>query len=254
MIDSHCHLTDKQFTSDLADVLLRAEEHGVDTMVCIADRLEEAEQVRELAETHTNIFATAGVHPHHAKHWQAGDDKRLAALLESTHKMVAVGEIGLDYHYDNSPRDTQQHVFRTQLELAKKLEYPVVIHNRDSFDDLWRIVTEVNPTSAVLHCCTEPWDHVERWIEAGYWLSFTGIATYPKSEEIRDTITRCPLEQLMVETDAPYLAPVPHRGKRNEPAFVVEVARLVAELKGLSLEEVDSITTANAVQFFGLVE
>ena len=253
MIDSHCHLTDKQFADDLSDVFLRAEEHGVHGMICIADSLQESKKCLELAENNDQIFCTIGCHPHNASSFDcAQDDRLLQGLIQSSGKAKAVGEIGLDYFYDNSPREKQKQVFRVQLQIAKELHMPVVIHNRESWEDLWGIVQEVEPPQAVLHCCTEPWERVQEWVAKGYWVSFTGIVTYPKSEEIRECIRQCPLDQLMIETDAPYLAPVPHRGKRNEPAYVVEVAKLVAELKGISLQEVDQKTTENTLNFFDL--
>lgn len=252
MIDSHCHLADTKFEADLSDVLLRAEEHGVEVMMCIADSLEEGKECIEMAEKYEQIFCTIGMHPHNAKEWNDDSVRELRDLLSSSLKVKALGEIGLDYHYDNSPRETQRSVLRTQLEIAKDMNLPVVVHNRESIDDLMCIVREVRPPSAVLHCCTERWEDVEEWVDMGYHLSFTGIATYPKSEEIRRTIERCPLDRMMVETDAPYLAPIPHRGKRNEPAYVLEVAKLIADVKGSDLMSIDRSTSENAVAFFGL--
>ncbi len=252
MIDSHCHLADAKFADDLPEVIARAEEHGVEAMICIADSLEEGKKCLQLAEEYDQLFCTVGVHPHCAKDWQAGDGDRLRRMMLSSHKAKAVGEIGLDYHYDLSPRDVQKRVFREQLEVAKELNLPAVIHNRESIADLWQTVQEVNPPSAVLHCCTEKWADVAAWVQRGYFLSFTGIATYAKSDDIRDTIRRCPLRQLMIETDAPYLAPQTHRGERNEPAYVTEVAKCVAEIHGVELAEIDRVTTANTVRFFGL--
>ena len=250
MIDSHCHLADAKFASDLSDVIARAHANGVDRMVTIADTLEEAEQCIAIAEKYNQVFATVGVHPHEAKRWKRGDDERLRSLVRSSKKVTAVGEIGLDYHYDFSPRDTQREVFATQLRLAKELQMPVVVHCREAVEDLWKIVSEEKPASLVLHCCTEKWEDVERFIDVGYLLSFTGIVTYPNAADIKNTIKLCPLSQMMVETDAPYLAPVPHRGKRNEPAFVLEVAKAIADIKGVSVEEVDAATTGNAERFY----
>ena len=231
-------------------------------MICIADDLEEGKKCAEIAEKYDqstspgydgpSIFCTIGVHPHHAKDWKSGDVERLKTLLLSSKKVVALGEIGLDYHYDNSPRDVQRSVLEEQLLIAKELDLPVVVHNRDSIEDMMQIIERTQPTKAVLHCCTEKWSDVQAWIDRGYMLSFTGIATYPRAEEIRETIRQCPLEQMMIETDAPYLAPVPHRGQRNEPAFVVEVAKLIAELKNLPLEQVADQTVTNTMEFFGL--
>jgi len=192
------------------------------------------------------------VHPHNAKNWKEGIREELKKLAQSSPRVRAIGEIGLDFHYMNSPKDVQIQVFRDQLHLAQELKLPIIVHCREAVEDVWQIVSELKPKKLVLHCCTEKWTDVERFIEAGYILSFTGIATYSNAEEIRNTIRHCPLSQLMIETDAPYLAPVPHRGKRNEPAFVVEVLKLIADLKEISSEEADRATTENAVRFFGL--
>ncbi len=252
MIDSHCHLTDKQFGADREAVIERARDAGVTQVITIADSLPEAEECVRIAETHEEIFATVGVHPHNAKDWMTESEAQLRKLVASSKKVVAIGEIGLDYHYDFSERDTQRKVFSVQLALAKELELPVVVHCREAVEDVWKLVEEHQPEKLVLHCCTEQWNDVARFVERGYILSFTGIATYPKSEEIRRTIRECPLSQLMIETDAPYLAPMPHRGKRNEPAYVAEVLQCIAKVKGLKLAEVDRITTQNAVNFFGI--
>lgn len=252
MIDSHCHLAAPQFRDDLDAVLARAKAANIHQMICIGDTIEESERGVGLAEKYEQIFCTVGVHPHHAKTWQPEWTLRLSRLFEMHSKIRAIGEIGLDYHYDFSPRDIQRQVFREQLMLAKELSLPVVVHCREAVEDVWAIVDEIKPSSLVIHCCTEKWEDVERFVKRGYFLSFTGIATYPKSDVIRDTIRHCPLDQLMIETDAPFLAPVPHRGKRNEPAFVVEVAKCVAEIKGVPTEEIDRATTENAQRFFGL--
>lgn len=252
MIDSHCHLADRKFNRDLDAVIERARVAGVSPVVTIADSFRESKQCIEIANRYEDVYCTVGMHPHHAKHWKEGDEETLKKLVASSAKVKAIGEIGLDYHYDNSPRDVQRTVFRRQLVIANELKMPAVIHNRESIGDFRKIVSDVKPMKAVLHCCTDRWEDVEQWVADGYLLSFTGVATYPQSEHIRETIKNCPIEQLMVETDAPYLAPVPHRGKRNEPSFVVEVAKLVSKLKAISLEEVDAITTRNALDFYGI--
>ena len=252
MIDSQCHLADKQFKNDLDVVVKRARDAGVEMMVAIADTFSEAEECIRIAEEYENVYCTVGVHPHVSRNWKDGDGEVLRKLIQSSSKAVAVGEMGLDYHYDNSPRDVQQVVFKEQLEIAKELGMPSVVHNRESIEDLKSIIHEVDPPSLVVHCCTEKWEDVSDLVERGFLLSFTGIATYAKSKGIRNTIQYCPLEQLMIETDAPYLAPLPHRGKRNEPAYVVEVAKCIAEVKGISVEEVEEVTTATTVEFYGI--
>ena len=252
MIDSHCHLADTQFDADLDAVLDRAGKAGVTHMITIADTIPEAEKCLQIAKKYEQVFCTVGVHPHEAKAWHKGDGDRLRTMVASSKKVKAIGEIGLDYHYDHSPRSDQRAVFLEQLSLAHELSMPVVVHCREAVADIRTIVEEVEPLQLVIHCCTEKWDDVSWAVERGYYLSFTGIATYPKSTDIHHTIKQCPLRQLMIETDSPYLAPIPHRGKRNEPAFVAEVLKCVAKIKGADVEEVDRVTTKNTVEFFGL--
>lgn len=253
MIDSHCHLADKQFDADLGAVIGRANEAGVTQMITIADTIAEGEKCIEIARRYDQVFCTVGVHPHEAKQWKRGDGDRIRSLVASSNKVKAVGEIGLDYHYNHSPQADQRAVFLEQLSLAHELSMPAVVHCRNAVEDVRTIVDEVEPLQLVIHCCTEKWSDVSWAVECGYFLSFTGIATYPASHDIRDTIKHCPLQQMMIETDCPYLAPVPHRGKRNEPAFVTEVLKEVAKIKDISIEEADRITTKNTIEFFQLL-
>ena len=252
MIDSHCHLAAPDFEADLDDVIERATAAGVTKIVTISDAMSDIDPSRLIAEKYEHIFYTVGVHPHHAKEFDF--DRDVPILRTSIHhpKCKAIGEIGLDYHYMHSPRDTQQRLFEMQLRLAKELHLPAVVHCRDAVEDVWTIVNHVQPEKLVMHCCTETWADVERFVRAGYFLSFTGIVTWKKSDLLRDTVRQCPLSQLMVETDAPFLAPDPYRGNRCEPTHVMDVADKVAEVKGVSIEEVDSITTKNAEKFFGM--
>ncbi|HAI98360.1 TPA: hypothetical protein DCL30_02330 [Candidatus Peribacteria bacterium] len=257
MIDSHCHLTDRKFAGDVSAVLERAKHAGVECIMTIADSLEESAQCIALAQKHAEIFCAVGVHPHHAKEWKNGDEERLGILVQSSPKVKAIGEIGLDYHYDFSPRDVQRKVFEAQLRLAAEKKLPAVIHCRTAVMDVRRILQDMDLSRIVFHCCTEVWEDVEPLVARGIMLSFTGIATYPQSEEIRRVIRECPLPQMMVETDAPYLPPEALRAKggravRNEPAFVVEIAKLIAKIKNVDFAEVDRTTTANAVAFFRL--
>lgn len=264
MIDSHCHLVAPQFSADVDAVIERARVAGVDRMITISDALEDIIPSQKLAEKYLFIFFTAGVHPHHASSFDLTKDLATIRSAAAHPKCKSIGEIGLDYHYMNSPKDAQQRVFEAQLALAKELDLPAVVHCRDALnqsqssgtgravEDVWTIVNHIKSEKLVIHCCTEKWEDVKRFVDAGYMLSFTGIATYPKSGEIRETIKRCPIGQLMIETDSPFLAPVPHRGKRCEPAYVLEVAKIVADVKGMSLTEVDRETTKNAVEFFSL--
>lgn len=252
VIDSHCHLADTAFDPDRMQVIARAKNAGVTAMVTIADDLQEAEKCLELAKKYDHIVATVGVHPHHAKDWKTGDIDTMKMMIASSQKAKAVGEVGLDYHYDFSPREKQQAVFREQLFLAKELGLPAVVHCREAIADVRRVIEEVDAGPFVLHCCTEAWADVEWVLERGSLLSFTGIATFPTSTVIQETIRNCPLESMMVETDAPYLAPIPHRGKRCEPAYVLDTARFIAAEKGVSFEQFNQITTQTTVAFFGL--
>lgn len=252
MIDSHCHLAVSEFSADIDAVIERANTAGIERMITISDAIDDIVPSQKLAEKHDCIFFTAGVHPHHASSFDLTKDLQVVRAAATHPKCRAIGEIGLDYHYMNSPKDAQQRVFEAQLVLAKELDLPAVVHCREAVEDVWTITEHVQLKKLVVHCCTEKWDDVKRFVDAGYLLSFTGIATYPKSGEIRETIRQCPIAQLMIETDSPFLAPVPHRGKRNEPAYVIEVAKIIAEIKGLSIEEVDRITTKTTEGFFDL--
>jgi len=245
-------LADKQFFADLETVIVRAGEKGVERMITISDSIPESRKCLEIAKKFDQVFCTVGVHPHCAKDWKDADADVLRSLIDFSPKVRAIGEIGLDYHYDFSPCEVQRHVFQVQLSLAAGLKFPAVVHCREAISDVRAVVKGVNLTKVVLHCCTEKWEDIEDLVGQGMRLSFTGIVTYPHTEDIHRVIKECPMEQMMVETDAPYLAPVPYRGKRNEPAYVPEVARLIAKLKGLSVEEVDRITTENTVAFFRL--
>ncbi len=250
MIDTHCHLADKKFSPDLEPVLERAQRAGVDRVVTISDSVEESRRCVQIAEKYPEVFCAVGVHPHASKEWKSEGLDELRSMVQQSKKVKAIGEIGLDYHYDFSPREMQKRAFEDQLKLAKEINISAVVHNRESIEDLYAIIDRVAPPKLVLHCCTEKWEDVRPLVERGYLLSFTGIATYDFATVIRDTIQHCPLEQMMVETDAPYLAPGLLRGKRNEPAYVVEVAKLIATIKGVPLEEVERVTTKNAVEFF----
>lgn len=266
MIDSHCHLADRQFDIDRDDVVLRAIDAGVEQIIVIADHLPEAERCAELAIQYERVSWTAGVHPHYAQEWSEGDGERLKTMLSAAKKCRAVGEIGLDYHYPSaplgagsredvfytSPRDVQRAVFREQLLCAKEAKVPAVVHCRQAIADVRSIIEEVDAGPFVLHCCTEAWDDVAWIVDRGSLLSFTGIATFPKSDTIRETIRRCPVSAMMVETDAPYLAPIPYRGKRCEPAYVMEVARCIAAEKGMDIDAFDRQTTETATAFFRL--
>jgi TatD DNase family protein len=263
-IDSHAHLDGKQFDSDRDAVIARAREAGVETMVAVGngDGPPTLDAGVRLAEKYPFMYATIGVHPHEAK---LADDAAFAEMerLARNPKVIAWGEIGLDYFYDHSPRDTQQTVFSKQMALAVAAKLPIVIHCRPSndSDDAWNdclgmIEQQWAPhgLGGILHCFTGTWPQAKRALDMGFMISFAGNITFPKAQQIRDAALEVPLDRMLIETDCPYLAPAPHRGKRNEPAFVVETARKIGELRGLSAAQVGERTSRNFYNFFKLAE
>jgi TatD DNase family protein len=260
LVDSHCHLTDDQYEDDRRDVLRRAREAGVGRVLSVCSDATDLERVGELLAASRewpeapDVWGTAGVHPHEAAEARDGDMDRVRRLAANDPRIVAVGETGLDFFYDNSPRKTQEELFRGHLETARDLGLPVVVHSRSADDLTSAILREWgDAVEGVLHCFTGGDDLLRTALAAGWMISFTGLVTF-KSYDGGELVRRVPRERLMVETDGPYLAPVPHRGKRNEPAFVARVAEAVAEIRGESLGEVEEYTTENAVRFFRMGE
>jgi len=263
-VDSHAHLDGRQFDSDREAVIARARAAGVAAMVAIGngDGPATADCGIRLAEKHDFMYATLGVHPHEAKLATDADFQKMTEWAKHP-KIIAWGEIGLDYFYDHSPRAVQKSVFSKQMELAKAAKLPIVIHCRpsnaseDAWDDCLGMIREqwaANGLGGILHCFTGNWEQAKRALDMGFVISFAGNVTFPKAQTIRDAARRVPLDRMLIETDSPYLAPVPHRGKRNEPAFVVETARQLGELRGLAAEEVGVQTTENFRRFFSLHE
>jgi len=260
-LDSHCHLTADKFAEDRDETIARAREAGVATLVVIGSGYGIAGNAAaiELAAQDPQLFATAGVHPHEASEF---DDTARVALHKwlAADEVVAVGECGLDYYYMNSPRDAQRRAFAEQVALARELDMPVSIHVRsedesayDELLDIW--LSEGHDTlEGVLHCYTGSLPFARRAIEHGFYVSFSGIVTFKRSDDLRAVARGLPLERLMVETDAPFLAPEGHRGRRNEPAWVVAVGETVAQLHGRPVDEVADVTTRNARQFYRLPE
>ena len=249
LVDSHCHLDSKDFDSDRGEVVQRAIEAGVDRMVAIGtgDGPPDLEAGIRLAERYDPLLATVGIHPHDAAKAKPQDFERLCALLAHP-KVVAVGEIGLDYHYDFSPRDVQKSTFIAQMRIAAEARKPIVIHTREAWDDTFSLIAEhwaPRGLPGIMHCFSGGLVEARRSLDVGFYLSFGGIVTFPKAAEVHDAARQAPLDRLLIETDAPYLAPVPRRGKRNEPALVVHVAKRLAELRGETLEEVGRATTEN---------
>lgn len=250
--DSHCHLTDDRFREDGgADAAVeRARAAGVTGLVTIGVGPDDAAAALEIGERHPDVWATAGIHPHDAA---GGDDAALERIRElaGRAKCVAIGEIGLDYHYDNSPRDVQRRVFARQLELAAELRLPVAIHSREAEEDTAALVAEAASAgvTGVLHCFSSGRSLLEAGLEAGWYVSFAGVVTFRKYDG-QDLVRAVPAERLLVETDSPYLAPVPNRGKRNEPAFVPLVATGVAAILGEDPVALGVRTTENALRFY----
>jgi TatD DNase family protein len=249
LIDTHCHLDSDTFEPDREAVIARARAAGVETMVAIGsgDGPPDLEAGIRLADAYPFIYATVGVHPHEAS---KADEPVWANLIALTAhpKVVAVGEIGLDYHYNFSPPETQREVFARQLAIARDANLPVVIHTREAWDDTFAMLEAHWPATGpggIMHCFSGGPAEAERSLALGFHISFSGIVTYPKALDVQEAAKIVPLDRLLVETDAPYLAPVPYRGKRNEPAFVVETAKRLAELRGESFEAISSATTEN---------
>ena len=263
-IDSHAHLDGKQFDSDREQVIARAREAGVQTMVAIGngDGPPVLDAGVQLAEKYPFMYATVGIHPHEAR--LATDDAWAEMERLARHpKVIAWGEIGLDYYYDHSPREIQQEVFTRQMELAAAAKLPIVIHCRPSdgsdnaWDDCLRLIAEHwagRGIGGILHCFTGKWLQASRALDMGFMISFAGNLTFPKAQQIRDAALAVPFDHLLIETDCPYLAPVPHRGKRNEPAFVKQTAAKLGELRGRSMEEIGEQTSQNFYKFFKISE
>ena len=263
-VDSHAHLDGERFDSDREEVIARARESGVSTIVAIGngDGPAQVDCGIRLAEKYEFIYATLGIHPHEAKLAEEGAYQNMEQLARHP-KVIAWGEIGLDYYYDHSPRETQKEVFIRQMELAAAAKLPIVIHCRpsDGSDDAWENCLGLmrehwapRGLGGILHCFTGNWPQAKRALDMGFMISFAGNVTFPKAQQIRDAAMEVPLDRILIETDSPYLAPVPHRGKRNEPAFVTETARKLGELRGLSSDEVGEQTSRNFYKFFKLTE
>ena len=247
LVDSHCHLDDEQFAADRDATIERARAAGIERVLAIGTGSgpPDLEAGIRLAQQHTFIFATVGVHPHNAAKATAETFERMAELARHP-KVLSIGEIGLDYHYDFSPRGVQRSVFAAQLLLSAKAQKPIVIHTREAWDDTLAIIREHGlPHGGIMHCFTGGPGEAEQALQLGFHLSFGGILTFPKADDVRKSAALTPENRLLVETDAPYLAPVPHRGKRNEPSFIVETVRRLAELRGWSPEHAADVTTRN---------
>lgn len=255
-IDSHCHIDGPEYDPDRDEVIARAREAGVTTMLNVGTGDPQSgafDRAVDLAEKREGIYAAVGVHPHDAKLFDDAAERHLLDLVRQSKRVIAWGEIGLDYHYDHSPREVQREVFRRQLRSARDLDLPVVIHSREADDDTTTILGEElsgYERAGVLHCFGGSLAMAQHAIELGFFISFAGNLTFKKAEDLRDVARQLPLDRLLVETDCPYLTPVPFRGRRNEPARVVETARCLAEIHGKELEEIGRMTSENFVKLF----
>ena len=255
LVDTHCHLTEERFAEDLDAVIARALEAGLTHIVAVGGGgpIEASEQALELARKHPFMRSTAGIHPHDAKNFDEATEARVAALL-GQRECTAVGETGLDYFYNHSPAEVQRDALARHIALARRYDKPIVLHCRDAEKDLREVLASEAPggVRGVVHCFTGSFEDARWCLDFGLVISFSGILTFPKSEAMRETAARLPLDRLMVETDSPYLAPAPHRGKRNEPAFVARVAERLAEVHGTTLDRVLEATGRNAAELFDL--
>lgn len=254
LVDTHCHLDFDRFDADRDEVIERALAAGVSRIVVPALDLNNCPTVLDLAERYREVYAAVGVHPNSSLGWQ---DQWLEPLREFAghEKVVAVGEIGLDYYWDKSPPEVQRRAFRGQLDLATELGLPVIVHNREADEDVLKILAEVAAAQrerpGVLHSFSSGWEVASQAIELGYYLGFTGPITYKKSDELRNVAARMPADRILVETDAPFLAPQAFRGKRNEPAYVTQVAEQIATIRDTNLKIIEAMTTENAACVFG---
>ena len=254
LVDSHCHLDFPDLASDLPGILERMRTAGVGCAVCVSVNLEDFPRVLALSERHPELYATVGVHPEYTD----AEEPTKARLLElAAHpKVIAIGETGLDYYWQKDRPEWQRQRFRTHIRAARDCGKPLVVHMRDAADDTLGILAEegASAVGGIMHCFTESWDVARRALDLGFLISFSGIVTFRNATAIHEVARMAPLDRILVETDAPYLAPVPYRGKRNEPSYVRHVAESVASLRGISTEEVVSATTSNFYRLFNNLE
>ncbi|MDP2205266.1 MAG: TatD family hydrolase [Alphaproteobacteria bacterium] len=255
LVDSHCHLDYPDFAEEgVAEIVGRARSAGVQQMLTICTQIAHFDRIRAVADAFPYIHCTVGTHPHHAAE-EAEVSLSTADIVALTKlpKVAGIGETGLDYYYDYAPRDVQQRVFENHIAAGLETDLPLVIHTRDAEEDTMRILREAGQGKArgVMHCFSGTKWLAEQALDIGFYISFSGIITFKKAEELREVVRRTPLDRILVETDSPYLAPVPKRGKRNEPSFVVHTARMVAELKGVSYEDIVHQTGENFFNLFG---
>ena len=255
LIDSHAHIQAKEYAGEIEAVIGRAREAGVEQIIVVggAGEMSSNTAALALAESYANLYATVGMHPHDAK--QVGEEELQQLKKLAAHsKVIAVGETGLDYYYNHSPRDVQREVFRQFICLAGEMKLPLVVHERDAASEAAELLRNegAGKIRGVIHCFTGDYEAARTYLDLGFYLSFTGIITFKNAAALRDVVRRVPLDRIFVETDSPYLTPVPHRGKRNEPAFVTLVAAAMARVKDLPMEEIIQATSRNVQDLFGI--
>ena len=250
-VDSHAHLSDSIFRKDRDDVIKRANNVGVSQIIGIGSDYESCVRTIKIARSNSNVYAAVGIHPHDVKKLNHGILKKIKKLIDDP-KVVAVGEIGLDYYRNNSPVKAQKFWFREQIKMAIKSKMPLIIHCRDAFDDVYKILSEENASKVggVIHCFTGNWSIAKKFLDLDFYLGAAGPVTFSKSNELREVFKKVPLERILLETDCPYLPPHPNRGKRNEPFYMIETAKVLAELHGIKLKELGKITTTNNSRLF----
>ena len=249
LVDSHCHLDFSEFREEREAIIARARSAGVETMLTISTRLDEFPGVRAVAEAHDGIWCSVGAHPHEAKDHADLAPQELVALAAHS-KVIGIGETGLDFHYGLSPRDVQERVFRAHIAAARETGLPLIVHAREADREVAHILDEERPPPGVMHCFSSGRALAEAALALGFYISISGIVTFRNAADLRAIVRDLPLDRLLVETDAPYLAPVPYRGKRNEPAFIAATAAAVAELKGIELQHLAEMTSANFFRLF----
>ena len=251
-VDSHCHLDYHERDGDLDEVVARAGRAGVGTLVTICTKMSNFETVRKIAERYDNVWCSLGIHPHEAGNEAVPTVEELVALAEHS-KVVGIGETGLDYFYERSPREAQQACLRVHIDAARETGLPLIVHARDADDDMIEILEEGyrnGPYPGLIHCFTSGPELAEKALEIGFSISFSGIVTFKNTEELRNVAKSVPMDRILIETDAPYLAPVPNRGKRNEPAYVVHVAEILAQVRDMDAGTIAETTTDNFHRLF----
>jgi len=257
-VDSHAHIDGPEFDADRDAMIQRARDAGVSAILNVGTGDPHSgalERAVELGEKHEDIFTAVGVHPHDARLFDDQAEQKLLGLIGQSSRVIAWGEVGLDFHYDNSPRHVQMDVFRRQLRLARASDLPVIVHTRSAEDETIAILTSEwaeSSLAGIMHCFSGSLALAEKAIALGFLISFSGIITFKKADDLRAVAQQVPLDKLLIETDSPFLSPVPFRGKRNEPGYVVEIARCLAQLRQVSLEEIARITSANFARVFSL--